>query len=149
MPDIDFQSLFQQNKYVFIVMGILIVVSIAYNIIRMCKMKTDGKNFLLEHPGAARVFLSVKVLITSDVVMVHSVDGEKPVCFSEGIKTGFYAVPGSRHVEISYAHSRPGFLHKNVITTVGPVKKEITINTGKSYLLAFDRKEEKFTFEEL
>jgi hypothetical protein len=114
----------------------------------MGKIKTDGQNFLLEHPGAAKIFLSVKALITSEIVTVHSVDGEKPVYFSEGGKTGFYTTPGSRHVEISYTHSRPGILHKNVITTVGPVKKELIANTGKSYLLAYDRREEKFTFEE-
>jgi hypothetical protein len=148
MPNIDFQALFQQNKYVFTVFGIVIVGTVIFNIIRMGKIKTEGTNFLLEHPGAARVFLSVKALITSEVVTVYSVDGEKPVFFSEGVKTGFYAIPGSRHVEMSYTHSRPGVLHKNVITTVGPVKKELIIGTGKSYLLAYDRGEEKFTFEE-
>jgi hypothetical protein len=149
MPSIDLQSIFQQNKYVFIVMGIVIIGSIVFNIVRMRGIKSSNQQFLLEHPDAAKVYLTTRALITSEAVTVLSVDGGKPEHFAETGKTGFYAVPGTRLVEISYTHNRPGILHKNVMTTVGPVKKELVVASGKQYLLGFDRSEENFTFAEL
>jgi hypothetical protein len=50
---------------------------------------------------------------------------------------------------MSYTHSRPGVIHKNVMTTFGPVKKALVIAANKEYLLGFDRGEETFTFAEL
>jgi hypothetical protein len=145
----NLQAIFQQNKYVFIVMGIVIFGTIIFNIVRMGKMKSSNQRFLIEHPDAARVYLTTKALITSEAVTVTSVNGEKPEYFAEAAKSGFYLIPGSRLVEMTYTHNRPGVIHKNVTTTFGPVKKELTVAANKKYLLGFDRKEEIFTFTEL
>jgi hypothetical protein len=49
---------------------------------------------------------------------------------------------------MQYTYNRPGVLHKNVMTTYGPVKKDLAIEAGKNYTLGFDREAETFTFEE-
>jgi hypothetical protein len=145
----DFKSLFQQNKYVFIIMAFVFIGTAVYNIIRMRGMKSSNRNFIGEHPDIAKIYLTVKALITSEAVTVTAVDDEPPEYFTENGKTGFYAVPGNRVIEMSYTHNRPGIIYKNVTTTVGPVKKELIIAANKTYLLGFDRKEETFTFTEL
>jgi hypothetical protein len=142
------QSVFQQNRYVFIIMGLVIIGTMVFNVVRLRKMKGSNQNFLASHPDAAKIYLTVKALITSEVVTVYGVDGEGPQFFAEGAKSGFYVIPGSRTVEMSYTHSRPGVLHKNVTQTYGPVKKELVVEANKTYLLGFDRDQETFTFEE-
>jgi hypothetical protein len=144
----DFMAIFQQNKTVFMFMALVIVGTFVFSFIRMKKLKSSNQNFLQSHPNAAKVYLTARALITSEAVSVISVDGEGPRLFMESGKTGFYAVPGSRNVEMQYTYNRPGILHKNVMTTYGPLTKELHIESGKSYILGFDRKAEIFTFEE-
>ena len=146
---IDLPSMFQQNKFIFTVFGLVIIGSIVFNIIRITRMKKSGNKFILEHPDASKVFLSVKAFITSQMVSVHSVDGNTPVFFMEKTKSGFYVIPGNRMVEMSYTYSRPGVIHKNVTQTYGPSKKELVITANKNYLLGFDRETETFTFNEI
>jgi hypothetical protein len=145
----DYAAFFRQNGYVFLLMVIVSLGCIVFNIIRSKKLKASGQNFLAEHPDAVKVYLTVKALITSEAVTVHAVDGDGPSQFIENGKSGFYAVPGKRTVEMSYTYSRPGILHKTVTQTIGPVKKELVIGADKNYLLGFNRKEETFTFEEM
>jgi hypothetical protein len=142
-------SVFYQNRYIFLVMGIASLACIIFSVVRSRKLKISGQNFLAAHPDAARVYLTVKAFITAEAVTVHAVDGEIPGSFMEGGKTGFYAVPGKRTVEMSYTYSRPGFFHKTVTHTIGPVKRELVIDADKNYLLGFNRREETFTFEEI
>jgi hypothetical protein len=142
-------SVFYQNRYVFLLMGIVFAGCIIFNVIRSKKLKTSGQNFLAEHPDAVRVYLTVKAFITAEAVTVHTIDGEGPSLFIENGKSGFYAVPGKRMAEMSYTYSRPGILHKTVTHTVGPVKKEWVIDADKNYLLGFNRQNETFTFEEI
>jgi hypothetical protein len=144
----EFMTIFQQNKTVFMFMALVIAGTFIFNAIRMKKLKSSNRDFLQANPNAAKVYLTAKAFITSEAVTVISVDGEDPQLFMEGGKSGFYAVPGSRAVEMQYAYNRPGVIHKNVMTTYGPVKKELLIESGKSYILGFDRDAENFTFTE-
>ncbi|MCL2154244.1 MAG: hypothetical protein FWH53_01130 [Leptospirales bacterium] len=146
---INIPSLIQQNKNILIIIGLVLVVLYAYTFIRYRKMKTSNKDYLKDHPDAAKIYLSTRALITSETVSVYTVDGEGPQSFTEKGKSGFYVIPGSRVVEMSYTYSRPGILYKNVTETIGPVKKELLVESGKSYLLGFDRENESFTFTEL
>ena len=149
MNFLDLPTLFQQNKFIFIVFGLVIIGTFVFNIIRMTRIKQSGNNFIMEHPDASKVYLSVKAFITSEMVSVHTVDGDTPVFFMEKTKSGFYLIPGNRTVEMSYTYSRPGVLHKNVTQTYGPCKKELIITANKNYLLGFDRETETFTFNEI
>jgi hypothetical protein len=145
---VDF-SLFYQNRYVFLVMGAVFAGCIVFNVVRSRKLATSGQHFLAEHPDAVKLYLTVKAFITAEAVAVHTIDGESPSPFIESGRSGFYAVPGKRTVEMSYTYSRPGILHKTVTHTFGPVKKELVIGADKNYLLGFNRQEETFTFKEL
>jgi hypothetical protein len=145
----DYAAFFQQNGYIFLLMIIVSLGCIGFTLVRNKKMKTSGQNFLAEHPEAVKVYLSVKALITSEMVTVYTADGEIPSRFIENGKSGFYAIPGKRTVEMSYTYSRPGLLHKTVTQTIGPVKKELVIEGNKNYRLGFNRQEETFTFEEI
>jgi hypothetical protein len=149
MDYIDLPAMFQQNKYIFTLFGLVILGTIVFNIIRLRKMKSSNQKFLEEHPEGAKVYLSLKALAVSGTVTVHSVDGNSPMFFSEGAKSGFYVIPGTRTVEMSYTHSRPGVIYKNVTKTYGPYKKELNIEANKNYLLDFDKTKETFTFSEI
>ena len=142
-------SFFQQNQTILVVIGLVMVGTIVINIIRARKMKNAGNQFILEHPDAAKVYLTVKALITSESVTVHLVDGEAPVLFTEKTKSGFYVIPGNRTVDVSYTYSRPGVMYKSVTETYGPSTKELIIKANKNYLLGFDKKNQSFTFDEI
>lgn len=148
LKNIDFQAIFEQNKTIFIVMALIIAGTFVFNGFRMKKLAASNRDFLRDHPNAAKVYLAVKAFITSGAVTVISVDGAAPRLFMEAGKSGLYALPGSRTVEVQYTYNRPGVIHRNVTTTYGPVKKELRLESGKSYLLGFDRDAEHFTFEE-
>ena len=145
----DLPLLLQQNKNTVIIIVLVLCVMYFYTFLRHRKMKTSNKDYIKAHPDAVKIFLSTKALITSETVTVHSVDGEAPQLFSEKSKSGLYVIPGNRIVEMSYTYSRPGILYKNVTQTIGPVKKELLVENGKSYLLSFDRENESFIFSEL
>jgi hypothetical protein len=147
----DFTEIFatlQENTHIFIVLGVVIVVSIVFNVIRFRSMRGSNRRFLEAHPDAAKVYLTTKALAVAGAVVVHSVDGEAPALFAEQGKTGFYATPGTRTVEMSFSYSRPGIVYKTVTKTYGPYKKELIIEAGKNYLLRFDKNSEAFAFEE-
>jgi hypothetical protein len=148
MAAMDF-SVFYQNRYGFLLMGVVFAGCIIYSVVRSKKIKTSGQNFLAEHPDAVKVYLTVKAFITAEAVTVHTVDGEIPSPFIKSGKSGFYLIPGKRITEMSYTYSRPGLLHKTVTQTIGPVKKELLIEAGKNYLLGFNRTDETFTFDEI
>ena len=146
----DFEQItkvIQENIYVFGVMVLATIISISYAIIKNKKMKKDGANFLQLHPDAARVYLTSKALITSEAVTVYTVNGEAPSRFTDSGKTGFYLVPGSSKVSISYTYTRPGVLHKTVTTSTDVVEKILETEPNRSYMLGFDREAETFTFE--
>jgi hypothetical protein len=149
MEYINIVEILQKNWYIFLFMGIFIVGSIVYNIVRLKNTKSSNKNFLAEHPDAAKIFLTTKALITSEAVTVFEVDGVKPQYFFEGGKSGLYVIPGKRTLQMSYTFSRPGIMHRTVTKTYGPATKELLTEANKSYLLGFDREEETFTFSEL
>jgi heme/copper-type cytochrome/quinol oxidase subunit 2 len=136
------------NMLTFAVIGVVIAVSVVYNVVKFKSLKETKQKYLEEHPDAAKVYLSLKALVALGSVTVHSVDGGEPAFFMENVKRGFYAMPGKRTVEMSYSYSRPGVIHKHVTQTYGPYKKELVIEPDKNYLLGFDREQETFTFAE-
>jgi hypothetical protein len=148
MNFIDLPTLFQQNKYIFFVMGVVIAGTIVFNILRFKSIKSLNTAFLAEHPDAAKIYISGKV-ITWGAITIHSVDGETPVFFTEKIKTGFYVIPGNKIVEMSFTSSRPGVIYKTVTNTIGPVKKNLITKPSQEYMLGFNNKAQTFTFEEL
>lgn len=139
----------QNNLYVFIALGVAIAFSFVFSRKQMRKLQDTSADFLKRHPEAAHVFLTHRGFVVSEVVTIYTVNGENPVHFHEEGKSGVLLLPGKNSVEVSWAHNRPGVLHKNVTTTTDVVEKILDVEPNKSYLLGFDRKEECFTFEEM
>lgn len=121
-----------------------------YYMQKMLKAKRDQADaFLASHPDAARVYLQTGMKgLTSDATTVIDVDGEAPVHFYEGRKQGILVEPGKRVLNVAYAWTRPGILHKNVTTEVEPSRQEVEVEAKKSYILGFDKKAEAFVFTE-
>jgi len=140
--------------YIIIVVAFVVV---AYVISQGQARKAMGvtREFLEKHPEAVKIYLAGKFGLISESVFVATVDGEAPPYFSEGIgipgfpgsKSGLYALPGTRTLELQYTRNRPGVLYKNVTTSTDLVKKQFVVEAGGAYLLGFDRKAEEFTFQ--
>ncbi len=106
--------------------------------------------FLEQHPDAVKVYLPGLGMsgVHAVSVALESVDGEKPLIFMEGMKTGFYVLPGKHTLEATATKTRAGVLHKSVSTVFGPFKHEVQVEAYKIYQFGFDGKEEVFTFSE-
>ena len=142
-------EIIRNNLYAVIAFGVMIAFSIVWMTVQRRKIKDTSADFLKRHPDAARVFLVHRGFISSEAVTVYTVNDEAPVLFYEEGKSGVFMAPGKNAVQVSWAHNRPGVLHKNVTTTTDVVEKILEVEPNKSYLLGFDRKEECFTFEEV
>ncbi|WP_205422858.1 hypothetical protein [Granulicatella sp. zg-ZJ] len=57
-------------------------------------------------------------------------------------------MPRTVVLEVTYSYTRPGVIYKNVTTTRGSSKVSLTVESGKAYLLSFDKKEEQFILSE-
>lgn len=136
------------NPVYIVVIVVFLAVSFGVSQILARKNMAGGKQFIAEHPEAARIYLASKTAIASEAVYVATIDGEVPPYFSERGKNGLYALPGTRTLELQYTHNRPGIMYKNVTSSTGLVKKDFVVEANKTYLLGFDRKEETFTFTE-
>ena len=130
-------------------MGLAIVAWAIYMVFYIKHMKKTKANYLEKYPDCGKVFTTSKAFITQEAVKIYTVDGENAVAFAEKGKSGVYAKPGDIILEIEYSYTRPGVMYKTVTKSTGVVKKEVTIEPNKSYLIGYDRKAEEFTFEEM
>lgn len=134
---------------------ILVVACAAYYYFVVMKQiqrkKDDAEQFQRDHPEASKVYLKTGMtgLLTSEEVTILGVNDNEPVLFYEGLKQGFFLMPGKSVIEVSCSWTRPGVLHKNVTTEVAPSKQEVEAEAGKAYRLGFDRDAETYVFEEL
>jgi hypothetical protein len=146
------------NPVYLIVVVVFVAAAFMYSQALSRKASGAAREFLNQHPDALKVYLAGKFGIVTESVHVATVDGEPVHAFTEGgalgvpgfpgSKSGVYILPGTRTLELQYTHNRPGLLYKNVSTSTGLVKKEFVFEAGKTYHIAFDRKEETFTLEE-
>ena len=141
--------------YYFILLPIGLLAYFAFAIFKTKKDKQHVTNWLNEHPDAVKVYIGKTSSITgmlasaAQQITVSSVDGERPLFFTEKLSTGFYVTPGTHVVESSFSKTRPGFFYRSVTTTYGASKQEITVEASKSYNYFFNTKEETYGFEEL
>ena len=118
--------------------------------IYMKNNKNKVNKWLAENPDAVKVYLESKVgLITSKTLQIISVGLDHPMLFNEGMKHGFYLVPGKHVVESKFSTTRPGVLSRTVTTTYGPTKQELEVEAGKTYDYSFNLKEEQYEFSEI
>ncbi len=108
------------------------------------------KEFLEKNPNAIKVYLGGLEMNGVHAVSINldSVDGEKPLTFMEGLKTGIYLLPGKHILEATATKTRPWIMHKSVSTVFGPIKNEVEVEMHKTYSFGFDAQDETFTFQE-
>ena len=127
------------------IIGAFIIFSILYTIFMFSRNKGKVQKFLQAHPNAAKAI--VKGAAQGRFVF-ESVNGEKPVLGSEGIKTAVYLIPGENVISFHYTWQRPKLTGGTVQTTIGPVEISVQAEPNKSYNISFDKKTETCKFEE-
>ena len=137
------------NIYYFIIIPIGLIAYFAFAIFKTKNEKKRVTNWLNEHPNAVKVYIGKKSYLASAArqISVNSVDGERPLFFTEKLSNGFYVTPGTHIVESSFTKTRPGIIYRSVTTTYGPSKQEITVEGLKSYNYSFNTNEERYVFE--
>ncbi|EMB39868.1 hypothetical protein E4N99_04215 [Treponema denticola] len=141
------------NIYYFIIIPIGLIAYFAFAIFKTKNEKKRVTNWLNEHPNAVKVYIGKTSSVTGYLasaarqISVNSVDGERPLFFTEKLSNGFYVTPGTHIVESSFTKTRPGIIYRSVTTTYGPSKQEITVEGLKSYNYSFDTSEERYVFE--
>ena len=137
------------RTYIMLIAGFM-VVYLAVMLVYMKNKKNAVNKWLAENPTAVKVYLDTKSgLIHSNTLTIISVDLDRPVHFTEGMKRGFYLLPGKHVVESTISTTRPGLLHRTVTTQYGPTKQEIEVEAGKTYDYSFDLKGEQYEFSEI
>ena len=131
------------------IMAIAAVGSIIYSVMYFKKNKRDVATFLEKHPDASKIYMTQKGTVTSEVIQILSVNGEKPLKFDEGMKGGVYVAPAKKvELGLDYIYTRPGVMYKSVTKTTGLVNREVEVEANKEYKVGYDRKAQDFTFEE-
>ena len=130
-------------------MVLFVIGGVLYGILKMAKLRREKAAFLAAHPDASTIYLMAKGYIVSDAVCVHAVDGKPPMTLSDSGKHGILIAPGERRLRLSYTHTRPGVVYRNVSTSTGTVDKLVTVKPSTTYKISFDRKEKTFLLEEI
>lgn len=139
-----------QGQTIIMVFAGFIVVYMIFMMLYMKKRKGDAQKWLAENPTAAKVYIISKSgMVRSNGLTINSVDGNPPILFTEGMKVGFYLLPGTHLIDSTFTTTRPGIMYRNVSTTYGPTRQEITVEANKTYGYSFDLKTESYEFEEL
>lgn len=140
------------SQYILIVGGIIIL-SLIYQGVGVYIHSMSKKKFESENPDASIVVIKDRPwhpLGFINTLTCLSINGEA----KEQIMTGFgqrghYLMPGINVLELQYETQRPGILHKWVRTTYDPQKIEVNVEAKKKYAISYDKKQEKFVFEEI
>ena len=139
--------------YLVIFLFIISILYIPFVLKYMKKKKAEQEAFASANPTAAKVYtkLGLGDIFSSEAVTVVAVNDGPPTPFYDGIKEGqgFFVLPGKSVIDVEYARTRPGILHKTVTTRTGITKQEIDAQPGKRYRLGFNREGEHFVLEEI
>lgn len=130
---------------IYIVFGIFCVVAYGAGFYYM-KVRSDNKKvFLAEHPDAARILAQqVTFAIKQKTLRICLVDGQTPVSFMSGMRSGVLVTPGKHILEVTFQTQRPGILYRTVYTTYDPCKIEIEVEPNGNYELRFNEKVESY-----
>lgn len=134
------------NRYAVIMIVAILVLTVPYIIFMTKRNNGKIKQFLQEHPNAAKAIVKGA---TSGSFVFLTVNGENPVLGNVGMKTVAYLIPGENVIEFQYTWTRPGVMYKTVTTTIGPNKISVQAEPNKTYNISYDRKAEICNFEEL
>jgi len=131
-------------------MVLFVVGFTVFGIVKNKKHKSGLKDFLTKHPDASKIYEVVQGIygIASGGVQIHSIDGEAPFKFADGMKSGVWIAPGEHRIQIEGSHTRVGVVYKSVTKSTGTIDKLVDIKPNTSYDLSFNRKTVEFSFNE-
>lgn len=142
----------EMTQYILIVGG-LIVLSFVYQGVAVYIHSMSKKKFESENPDASIMVIKDcqwHPLGFINTLTCLSINGEAKEQIMTGYgQRGHYLMPGANVLELQYETQRPGILHKWVRTTYDPQKIEVNVEPKKKYAISYDKKQEKFVFEEL
>lgn len=137
------EAFFSMGVYAYVVIAIFILAAV-FSFVSIKMNKNALTKWLAVHPNAVKIELSSgNNVITQKQLYARVISGEAAI-FNEKAKYIVCAEPGDIVLEVTYTYTRLGVLYKNVTTTWGPAKVELTVERGKDYLLSFDKEEEQF-----
>lgn len=128
---------------------VIMILALVVGTVQKKKATRHAANYMEQHPDAVRVFLGTKGVMTSETIVVHSVDKLEPNMFNEKGKQGFFLIPGLHVVCLSYSYSRPGVTARTVTKYTDEIEERIEVYPNRAYSLGFDRKQKTFTFEDI
>ena len=140
------------SQYILIVGG-LIVLSFLYFGYAMYVHSKSKQKFESENPDASVMVIKDcqfhPLGFTNTLNCLTINDEARPQISVDYIKRGYYLTPGKNILELQYETQRPGIMHKWVRTTYDPQKIEVNVEPNKKYQISYNKKEERFLFEEL
>ncbi|MDR2231632.1 MAG: hypothetical protein LBE56_00750 [Tannerella sp.] len=100
------------------------------------------------HPDAVKVYLERTKL--NDLLTVWKVNGAAPVLFSEGIRTGFYLLPGENSIDVAYQWTTVSITSLSGYETHTAENSHLTlfIEANKNYSLLYDHALKDYVFME-
>lgn len=123
---------------IFSIMFILFIISIYYN---KKKIKPSIELYKKKYPGAVKVLLkSTNFVVASSSVEIYKIDEEPATTFMEGLNFYTWIKPGKSIIQLRYNASRIGFFYKSVNTYVDWTPVEVNLESGKEYVISFDKK---------
>lgn len=138
--------------YVFLFFVVVCALYIPFALKMIKKKQADSAAYAAANPTASKVYTRVGLggLFSSERVKVYTLNQAEPPNFYDGMKEGegFFALPGKSVIEVEYASTRPGILHKSVTTRTGAVKQEIDVEASKRYRLGYNPDAEHFVLTE-
>mgnify|MGYP000003766482 CR=1 FL=1 len=134
----------------YIIIGIVVVILyIVWMVYANKKHRGYVNKWLKEHPDAVKVYVSnPNGVIKQAQITIGAVDNETVMTFNAGMAYGFYLTPGTHVIDATCTTQRPGVMYRNVYTTYGPVKVEVSVKANQEYTFSFDKKKEEFFLKE-
>lgn len=140
------------GKYILFVGG-FILLSFIYQGVCMYIHSMSKKKFESENPDASIMVLKDRPFHPfgfTTTLNCLTINGEPKEQIMTGYaQRGYYLKPGKNILEMQFESQRPGIIHKWVRTTYDPQKIEVEVEANKKYTITYDKKEDKYLFEEV
>lgn len=130
------------------IFGVMIVISIVYNIMYLKKVKDNEKKYREENPDTATIQLYSSTNIVSKNTYIYEIDEKTPIYSSKGIKQFVFINEGEHILSVGASSTRPGVLYKSVTTDIGPTDIKVKIEKKKNYILKYSKNND-FYLEEI
>ena len=134
-----------QYKILFWFIAAIVFIYIPLMWLYLKRRKQKGLDYAHRHRDAVKVYYDVDLTGT---LTVCGVDGSKPVFFFEGLRQGFYLLPGTHKIEVHYYWNErslftlSGYKDYNI----GPEELDVQVEKHRAYSLGYDIQKGEFRF---